>query len=761
MMACQRSPVPRTLYDKIWDDHVVERMPDGTCLIYIDRHLVHEVTSPQAFEGLRNAARKVRRTDLTLATVDHNIPTTGNRKNFKSIATFVEQADSRTQCQTLEDNVAEFALTYFGLSDKRQGIVHVIGPEQGFTLPGTTLVCGDSHTSTHGAFGALAFGIGTSEVEHVLATQTLLQKKSKNMRIRVNGDLCEGVGSKDVILHIIGVIGTAGGTGHVIEFCGSAIESLSMEARMSICNMAIEAGARAGMIAPDDITYEYLKGRPLAPTAEEWEAAKAYWTSLRSDPGAKYDIEVEINAHDIVPTVTWGTSPQDVVPITGVVPDPASISDQSKRAGVERALAYMGLEPNTKMNTISVDKVFIGSCTNSRIEDLRSAARVAYGRKVAPNVHAMVVPGSGLVKKQAEAEGLDKIFIDAGFDWREAGCSMCLGMNPDQLKPLERCASTSNRNFEGRQGPKGRTHLVSPAMASAAAVTGRLTDVRELLGVSGGEQSQLNITVRDPKEFLEAEVLAASQQPSGVSQEAVASEASATSPTATPSGMPSFTILKGIAAPLPMANIDTDMIIPKQFLKTIKRTGLGTSLFHELRYDLSTNQPRPDFVLNIPPYNNASILVAGENFGCGSSREHAPWALNDFGIRCIIAPSFADIFFNNCFKNGMLPIRLPAEDVAILAEDAKQGKSLEVDLPAQVIRRDNGDVISFDVEEFRKHCLVNGLDDIGLTMQKEDMIRVFEERRTQEWPWLDGKGYHGQGRVVKPVVPENGKKMDW
>ncbi|KAI9008126.1 3-isopropylmalate dehydratase [Gaertneriomyces semiglobifer] len=755
------SPVPRTLYDKIWDDHVVERMPDGTCLIYIDRHLVHEVTSPQAFEGLRNAARKVRRTDLTLATVDHNIPTTGNRKNFKSIATFVEQADSRTQCQTLEDNVAEFALTYFGLSDKRQGIVHVIGPEQGFTLPGTTLVCGDSHTSTHGAFGALAFGIGTSEVEHVLATQTLLQKKSKNMRIRVNGDLCEGVGSKDVILHIIGVIGTAGGTGHVIEFCGSAIQTLSMEARMSICNMAIEAGARAGMIAPDDITYEYLKGRPLAPTAEEWEAAKAYWTSLRSDPGAKYDIEVEIDAHDIVPTVTWGTSPQDVVPITGVVPDPASISDPPKRAAVERALAYMGLEPNTKMNTISVDKVFIGSCTNSRIEDLRSAARVAYGRKVAPNVHAMVVPGSGLVKKQAEAEGLDKIFIDAGFDWREAGCSMCLGMNPDQLKPLERCASTSNRNFEGRQGPKGRTHLVSPAMASAAAVTGRLTDVRELLGVSGGEQSQLNVTVRDPKEFLEAEILAASQQPSGASQETVASEAAATSTTATPSGMPSFTILKGIAAPLPMANIDTDMIIPKQFLKTIKRTGLGTSLFYELRYDPSTNQPRPDFVLNIPPYNNASILVAGENFGCGSSREHAPWALNDFGIRCIIAPSFADIFFNNCFKNGMLPIRLPAEDVAILAEDAKQGKSLEVDLPAQVIRRDNGEVISFDVEEFRKHCLVNGLDDIGLTMQKEDVIRVFEERRTNEWPWLDGKGYHGQGRVVRPVVSEDGKKMDW
>ncbi|KAI8922342.1 3-isopropylmalate dehydratase [Powellomyces hirtus] len=762
----QPSAQPRTLYDKIWDDHVVEHMPDGTCLLYIDRHLVHEVTSPQAFEGLRNAARSVRRRDLTLATVDHNIPTTGNRKHFKSIATFVDEAESRNQCQTLEENVANFGLTYFGLSDKRQGIVHVIGPEQGFTLPGTTLVCGDSHTSTHGAFGALAFGIGTSEVEHVLATQTLLTKKSKNMCIRVTGDLLDGVTSKDVILHIIGVIGTAGGNGHVIEFCGTALESLTMEARMSICNMAIEAGARAGMIAPDEITFQYLKDRPLAPKAgQEWDQAVAYWHSLRSDPGAKYDIEVDIRAEDIVPTLTWGTSPQDVVAITGNVPDPSKVTDANKKAAMERALAYMGLEPNTKMDTIPVDKVFIGSCTNSRIEDLRSAARIASGRRVASNVHAMVVPGSGLVKQQAEAEGLDKVFIEAGFDWREAGCSMCLGMNPDQLKPYERCASTSNRNFEGRQGQKGRTHLVSPAMAAAAAVTGRLTDVRELVAADRVGSADIVVTIRDSKDFLgssgsvtpaaqsETKDVPASESP--IPATAVAAPAGASA------GMPSFTTLKGIAAPLPMPNIDTDMIIPKQFLKTIKRTGLGKSLFYELRYDITTDTPRPDFVLNTPPYTNASILITGENFGCGSSREHAPWALNDFGIRCIIAPSFADIFFNNCFKNGMLPLPLPEATIKPLLEDAQQGKQLEVDLVSQTINRDNGERIPFEVEEFRKHCLVNGLDDIGLTLQKANAIDVFEQRRSQAWPWLDGVGYRVKGSAVKPFVEKPAKKMDW
>jgi 3-isopropylmalate dehydratase len=425
-------PKPMSLYDKIWRDHVVDEMEDGTCLIFIDRHLVHEVTSPQAFEGLRNAARSVRRRDLTLATVDHNIPTS-DRSNFQDVNTFIEEADSKTQCMTLEDNVKAFGLTYFGMRDKRQGIVHVIGPEQGFTLPGTTIVCGDSHTSTHGAFGALAFGIGTSEVEHVLATQTLLQKKSKNMRIRVNGKLSPGVESKDIVLHVIGVIGTAGGTGHVIEFAGEAIQSLSMEARMSICNMSIEAGARAGMVAPDEITFEYLKGRPMAPTGQNWDKAVEYWKSLQPDIDAKYDTEVEIAAIDIEPTVTWGTSPQDVVGITGTVPDPSKESNPQKAAAMQRALDYMGLTAGEKMDSIKVDKVFIGSCTNSRIEDLRKAAEVARGRSVAHGVYAMIVPGSGLVKKQAEAEGLDQIFKDAGFDWREAGCSMCLGMNPDQV----------------------------------------------------------------------------------------------------------------------------------------------------------------------------------------------------------------------------------------------------------------------------------------------------------------------------------------
>ncbi|OAR01844.1 hypothetical protein LLEC1_04551, partial [Akanthomyces lecanii] len=455
---------PQTLYDKVLSKHIVDEKLDGTLLLYIDRHLVHEVTSPQAFEGLKNAGRGVRRPDCTLATTDHNVPTT-SRKNMKDIASFIEEDDSRTQCVTLEENVKDFGLTYFGLGDKRQGIVHVIGPEQGFTLPGTTMVCGDSHTSTHGAFGSLAFGIGTSEVEHVLATQCLITKRSKNMRIQVDGELAPGVSSKDVVLHAIGKIGTAGGTGAVIEFCGSVIRSLSMEARMSICNMSIEGGARAGMVAPDDVTFEYLKGRPLAPKfgSDEWNRAVAYWRALQSDPDAKYDIDVFIDGKDIVPTITWGTSPEDVVPITGVVPDPETFATESKKVAGRRMLEYMGLTAGTPLEEISVDKVFIGSCTNSRIEDMRAAARVVQGKKVASNIKAaMVVPGSGLVKKQAEEEGIDQIFIDAGFEWREAGCSMCLGMNPDILSPKERCASTSNRNFEGRQGAGGRTHLMSP-----------------------------------------------------------------------------------------------------------------------------------------------------------------------------------------------------------------------------------------------------------------------------------------------------------
>ena len=471
--------LPRTLYQKIWDDHLVDKAEDGTCTIYIDRHLVHEVTSPQAFEGLRMAGRKVRRPDLTLATADHNVPTSDRSHG-------IENPESRLQVETLVDNCKEFGVTLFGMDDKRQGIVHIIGPEQGFTQPGMTIVCGDSHTSTHGAFGALAFGIGTSEVEHVLATQTLIMKPAKTMRISVNGSLHTGVTAKDMILTIIGKIGTAGGTGYVIEYAGDTVRALNMAGRMTMCNMSIEGGARAGLVAPDETTFQYIKGRPYAPKAENWDKAVAYWKTLASDAGAKYDREVVLDAGDIAPTITWGTSPEDVVPITGVVPDPKDTSDANKRAGMERALDYMGLKPGTRMTDIPVDVVFIGSCTNARIEDLREVAKIAEGKKVAASVHALVVPGSGLVKAQAEEEGIADILIKAGFDWREPGCSMCLGMNEDQLKPGQRCASTSNRNFEGRQGRGGRTHLLSPAMAAAAAITGKLTDIREF---TKGEKS--------------------------------------------------------------------------------------------------------------------------------------------------------------------------------------------------------------------------------------------------------------------------------
>ncbi len=465
---------PRTLFDKIWQNHLVATQEDGTCLIYIDLHLVHEVTSPQAFEGLRAAGRKLRRPDKTLAVADHNVPTT-NR------AGGIANEESRIQVETLEKNVKEFGVPYYPVMDIRQGVVHIIGPEQGLTQPGMTVVCGDSHTATHGAFGGLAFGIGTSEVEHVLATQTLIQRPAKNMRVTVNGKPPAGTSAKDFILAIIGKVGTAGGTGHVIEFAGEAIRNLSMEGRMTVCNMAIEAGARAGMVAPDETTYAYLKGRPHAPKGAAWDAALAYWKTLPSDEGATYDKEVVLDASEIIPFVTWGTSPQDALPITGIVPDPASIADEGRRAAVERSIEYMGLTAGQKLTDIKIDTVFVGSCTNGRIEDIRAAAAVAKGRKVASGVRALIVPGSGLVKEQAEQEGLDKILLDAGFEWREPGCSMCLAMNDDKLRPGERSASTSNRNFEGRQGPGGRTHLVSPAMAAAAAVTGHLADVREFL----------------------------------------------------------------------------------------------------------------------------------------------------------------------------------------------------------------------------------------------------------------------------------------
>lgn len=463
----------RTLYDKIWDDHLVHEQEDGTCLLYIDRHLVHEVTSPQAFEGLRMTNRSVRAPEKTLAVVDHNIPTT-NR------AGGIANEESRIQVEALASNAAEFDVEYFSETDDRQGIVHIIGPEQGFTLPGMTIVCGDSHTSTHGAFGALAHGIGTSEVEHVLATQTLIQKKAKNMKVEVSGDLSDGITAKDIILAIIGEIGTAGGTGYVIEFCGSAIESLSMEGRMTVCNMTIEGGARAGLIAPDAKTFDYIKGRPKAPSGAEWDQAMAYWEALYSDDDAHFDKVVKLDANNLTPIVSWGSSPEDVIAVTGEVPDPAKIEDENKRASKQRALDYMGLEPGTKITDIKVDRIWIGSCTNGRIEDLRAAAAVLDGKKIADSVSAMIVPGSGLVKAQAEAEGLDKIFIEAGAEWREPGCSMCLAMNDDRLKPEERCASTSNRNFEGRQGFKGRTHLVSPAMAAAAGVAGHFVDIRNI-----------------------------------------------------------------------------------------------------------------------------------------------------------------------------------------------------------------------------------------------------------------------------------------
>jgi 3-isopropylmalate/(R)-2-methylmalate dehydratase large subunit len=466
---------PRTLYDKIWDDHVAHQSEDGTCLLYIDRHLVHEVTSPQAFEGLRMAGRKVRAPGKTIAVPDHNVPTTAGRESR------IDNEESRIQVEALDRNARDFGIHYYPVSDIRQGIVHIIGPEQGWTLPGTTIVCGDSHTATHGAFGALAHGIGTSEVEHVLATQTLIQKKSKNMKVEITGTLAPGVTAKDITLAVIGATGTAGGTGHVIEYCGEAIRALSMEGRMTVCNMAIEGGARAGLIAPDEKTFDYLRGRPHAPKGAAWEAALAWWRTLHTDAGAHFDKVVTLAGGDIAPVVTWGTSPEDVLPITGTVPDPESFAG-GKVEAARRALDYMGLKPGTPLSEIPIDAVFIGSCTNGRIEDLRAAAAILRGRRLAPGVRGMVVPGSGLVRLQAEEEGLAQVFVDAGFEWRLAGCSMCLGMNPDQLAPGERCAATSNRNFEGRQGYKGRTHLMSPAMAAAAAITGRLTDVREIMG---------------------------------------------------------------------------------------------------------------------------------------------------------------------------------------------------------------------------------------------------------------------------------------
>lgn len=573
------------------------------------------------------------------------------------------------------------------------------------------------------------------------------------MLVKVDGKLGEGVTSKDIILHVIGLIGTAGGTGYTIEFGGSTIQSLSMEARMSISNMAIEAGARAGIIAPDETTFEYLKGRPMCPSGEEWDKAVAYWKTLPSDEGAVYGKTLEIDAKDISPTITWGTSPQDVAPVTGNVPMIAADGhDAARQAAISRSLDYIGLKEGQKLEGVPIEKVFIGSCTNGRIEDIREAAAIAVGRKVASGVHAMVVPGSGLVKKQAEEEGLDRILVEAGFDWREPGCSMCLAMNDDKLKPQERCASTSNRNFEGRQGNGGRTHLMSPAMAAAAAVSGSIADVRNFPYLGEASADPRNVPGIKSRAFS-TETLSSPGPVVSPHPPYLQNQSGADSTSAGTAGLPKFESLTGVAAPLDIQNIDTDMIIPKEFLKTIKRSGLGFAAFAELRYTNSDQvatigeevaKPRPEFVLNKPGYNNGAtkILIAGDNFGCGSSREHAPWSINDMGIRCIISTSFADIFYNNCFNNGMLPVVLPRDRVEELLEDASTpGTEITVDLVNQKVVRPNGSEIPFEIDPFRKHCLINGLDKVGLTLEKNDKISSFEQKRSTDFPWLDGAAF--------------------
>jgi len=734
---------PRTLYDKIWDDHLVDSSSEIS-LLYIDRHLVHEVTSPQAFEGLRLAKRKVRRPDCTLATVDHNVPTS-DRTYLNDVSSFIQEIASREQVLQLEQNVFDFGVKYFSMADERQGIVHIIGPEQGFTVPGCITVCGDSHTATHGAFGSLAFGIGTSEVEHVLATQTLAQKKSKNMLVQVNGELSNGVTSKDVILHICGVIGTGGGTGYTIEFAGSVIRNLSMEARMSISNMSIEAGARAGLIAADEVTFKYLKGRPMCPSGKLWDQAVNYWSGLVSDEDAHYDKIVTVHAKDIVPTVTWGTSPQDVIPVTATIPIiDVEGRDEGRKNAMKRSLEYIGLREGNPILGTPIDKVFIGSCTNGRIEDIRSVSMVVKGRKVAKGVHAMVVPGSGLVKKQAEQEGLDKILIESGFEWREPGCSMCLAMNPDKLLPQQRCASTSNRNFEGRQGNGGRTHLMSPGMAAASAITGVISDVRDFIPNSYRSMKSNTPSSIDAPNFCGYENISSTSRP-----KAIINNPKSTSFQNSTSSSPKLTSLTGTAAPLDIQNIDTDMIVPKEFLKTIHKSGLGYAAFAELRYqnpiEVATigkhvAKDNSNFILNQFGYQGLTkILITGHNFGCGSSREHAPWSINDMGIQCIISSSFADIFYNNCFNNGMLPIILPREKVEILLKDASTpGNQLTVDLVKQTITRPNEEKIPFDIDPFKKHCLLEGLDSIDLTMEKLDEIKEFETIRSKKFPWLDG-----------------------
>ncbi|KAJ4346799.1 uncharacterized protein N0V89_010731 [Didymosphaeria variabile] len=777
---------PRTLYEKIFDAHVVAERDDGTVLLYIDRHLIHEVTSPQAFEGLDNHGRSVRCPELILATSDHNVPTSERPQNVKT-STYLTREDSRIQVQKLEQNVKRHRIPYFGLRSKRQGIVHVIGPELGFTLPGTTIVCGDSHTSTHGAFGALAHGIGTSEVEHVLTTQTLVATKSRNMSVVVHGHLASGVTSKDLMLHIIGTIGTAGGTGSVIEFSGPVIETLSMESRMSLCNMSIEAGARAGLIAPDEKTFAYIKGREMAPN-KTWATAETYWKTLRTDPGAAFDKLVHVNADAVLPTVTWGTSPEQVVPINGVVPAPNEFTDSVKKESCRQALAYMGLIPGTRIEDVHVDKVFIGSCTNARIEDFRAAAQILKGQTIARNVKlALAVPGSGLVKRAAEDEGIDVIFKRAGFQWREAGCSLCVGLNEDSLAPTERCASTSNRNFESRQGTAGRTHLVSPVVAAATAIKGTLAAPSQVVEPAHPTSRLQHVSV-------DVEAVYSSDSET-LSDEDHSSQSSLISSSSEHSGSPSkvkrvwsavkkhvkehhdslnqaYSVyygqgagrrssalsssehsehtakhatdlrfeddIQGTVATIERANINTDDIFPKQYCTTITRTGLGHALFFNFRYN-PDGSVKPDFVLNRPESRNASILMAtGPNFGCGSSREHAVWSLQDFGFRCVIAPSFADIFYNNAFKNGLLLAQVKADVVERIATESNAGHVIRISLREQAIRTESGVRIGhFEIPERRKQELLSGIGEIEASLAFETQIKLFEDLRRQLSPWYE------------------------
>lgn len=722
---------------------------------------------PTTYVNCRKRNTKQRFEQLTRA---HQTVPTSSRAGCTSTAAYIRDADSLTQCLTLSRNARQHSIAHLPLSSARQGIVHVIGPELGFTQPGLTLVCGDSHTSTHGAFGALAFGIGTTEVQHVLATQTLLTTKSRTIRVTVANRLRPHVAAKDLALAVIRALGgTAGGTGAALEFAGEAVAALDMEGRMALCNMAIEAGARTGLVAPDATTIAYLRWRPgcPAPGTAAWRAACRHWRTLRSDEGAVFDREVHVDAAAVEPMVTWGTSPEHAVPVSaGVVP--AVVDGGDDGGSAVRALRYMGLAPGTRLEGLAVDVVFIGSCTNSRLSDLRAAAGVLRRARsqpavVASNVRrALVVPGSGAVKRAAEAEGLDQVFLQAGFEWREPGCSMCCGLNGDALRPGERCASTSNRNFENRQGAGGRTHLVSPASAAAAALMGRLCHVREVVDGSAEEEEEAAKPVSDIAFQLDWdspsrwEEMVDESQPQGLPSP----------PSSDAGAVNTFTSITGIPAPLNRANIDTDTILPVNFCKTIQRSGAG--LFHQLRHLPGTTDEDPAFVLNQHQYRSATVLVAGPNFGCGSSREHAVWALQGFGFQCVVAPSFADIFYNNAFKNGLLPVKLPDKNaMALVLAEAKRARPITVDLVRQEIRNEGCNVIAtFDVEKHRKRRLMEGTDDISATLEMEKEISNFERQRAEKLPWIDEsvKFLHdieGRAKELWALHDKSTDTLDW